>query len=193
MGDPASQRGQGSGVASMLSGSAARGLPQWSQNFARSLIRARQWGQIVSRSCSRSVKSAPQNSQHGVPSRRGAPHDAHRTTEASCPCGVAIVTIVPQRQRNRLPIGRSVASYCRRQAGQEMSRRILSTKCKVQSTKLANYGPTCGPVRASPPRAAGRNRVTSTFVLRTSYFVLGILPPPPPDVEESAGIRSLSC
>jgi hypothetical protein len=112
----------------MLSGSAASGCPQWSQNFARSLIRAKQCGQIVSRSCSRSVKSAPQNWQCEQPSLRGAPHEEQRTTEASCPCGHAIVTIVPHRQRNRLPIGRSLASYCRPQAGQAMSRRIGSQR-----------------------------------------------------------------
>jgi hypothetical protein len=78
----------------------------------------------VCRSRSWSVKSAEQNLHCKASSSRGAPQDEQRTTAASCPCGCAIVTASPHRQRNRRPGARPVASYWRLHFGQATNNRI---------------------------------------------------------------------
>src|SRR4029079_8111002 len=98
--------------------------PHELQNLALLLIREKQCGQTVSRSRSCSVKSAPQNSHLRAPSERGAPHFAQQTTAASWARGSCTVSTVPQWQRNRLPMGRAEASYCRLHFGQATRRRM---------------------------------------------------------------------
>ncbi len=94
-------------------------MPQKWQKRARPLTRAMQPGQIVSRSRSCRVSSAPQKRQAPeLPSSRGAPQEEQRTTAASWAAGGGTVTSAPQEQGNVEPTRRSVASNWRWHAGQ---------------------------------------------------------------------------
>lgn len=140
----------------------SRGCAQWWQNLARLLTRAMQLGQMVSRSRSCKVKSAPQKRHAASPCSRGALQAEQRTTAASCGRSGGVSSVVPQTQWKREPTSSLPASYCRSQLGHDTNRRITrgwSNRAAASIGNFAVHPPAIGSgggVSFAPPRFISR-------------------------------------